>query len=192
MARGRSMLKGRGGATDTDSTNKLILSFAVACLARPRLRSYSLAGPCLALSFLSSHLSLSLHLLPALPPSHLHTLTPSHPHTPTMAPVSVRKICCIGAGYVGGPTCSVIAHRCPHITVTIVDVNPTRIAAWNSDTLPVFEPGLDEIVKACRGRNLFFSTDIDKAIQEADLIFVSVNTPTKKSGVGKGYAADLQ
>ncbi|KDN52494.1 nucleotide sugar dehydrogenase [Tilletiaria anomala UBC 951] len=103
----------------------------------------------------------------------------------------VRAICCIGAGYVGGPTCSVIAQRCPHIKVTIVDVNPVRIAAWNSDTLPVFEPGLDEVVKECRGRNLFFSTDIDDAIREADLIFVSVNTPTKKSGVGAGYAADL-
>ncbi|PWZ02920.1 putative UDP-glucose 6-dehydrogenase [Testicularia cyperi] len=106
-------------------------------------------------------------------------------------PAHVRSICCIGAGYVGGPTCSVIALKCPHIKVTIVDVNPVRIAAWNSDTLPVFEPGLDEVVKECRGRNLFFSTDIDSAIKEADLIFVSVNTPTKTSGVGKGFAADL-
>ena len=84
-----------------------------------------------------------------------------------------------------------IAHQCPHIQVTIVDINATRIAAWNSDNLPIFEPGLDEIVKARRGINLFFDTDIDKAIREADLIFVSVNTPTKKSGVGAGYAADL-
>lgn len=76
-------------------------------------------------------------------------------------------------------------------TVTIVDVNPVRIAAWNSEDLPIFEPGLEEIVKAQRGKNLFFSTDVDKAIIEADLIFVSVNTPTKSSGVGAGYAADL-
>lgn len=107
-------------------------------------------------------------------------------------PTKVNTICCIGAGYVGGPTCSVIAQRCPHINVIIVDVNPHRINAWNSDTLPVFEPGLDEVVKECRGRNLFFSTEIDDAIRKADLIFVSVNTPTKKSGVGAGYAADLQ
>ena len=76
-------------------------------------------------------------------------------------------------------------------TVTIVDMNAQRIAAWNSDNLPIFEPGLDQVVKAQRGKNLFFSTDIDKAIQEADLIFVSVNTPTKSSGVGAGFAADL-
>ena len=76
-------------------------------------------------------------------------------------------------------------------TVTIVDMNAQRIAAWNSDNLPIFEPGLDQVVKAQRGINLFFSTDIDKAIQEADLIFVSVNTPTKSSGVGAGFAADL-
>ncbi|KAE8247352.1 hypothetical protein A4X03_0g7065, partial [Tilletia caries] len=108
-----------------------------------------------------------------------------------MAPITVKRICCIGAGYVGGPTCTVIAEQCPDITVTIVDVNPVRIAAWNSDKLPVYEPGLEEIVFKCRGKNLFFSTDVDAAIREADLIFVSVNTPTKKSGVGKGYAADL-
>ncbi|GAA5914754.1 UDP-glucose 6-dehydrogenase [Sporobolomyces salmoneus] len=110
--------------------------------------------------------------------------------TPTN-PVKVKKIACIGAGYVGGPTCSMIAHKCPHIQVTIVDVNADRIAAWNSDHLPIYEPGLEEIVKKCRGKNLFFSTEIDQAIIEADLIFVSVNTPTKKSGVGAGYAADL-
>lgn len=113
----------------------------------------------------------------------------------------VRSICCIGAGYVGGPTCTLLAARCPHIQVTIVDVNPSRIAVWNSPPdpitgeltgLPVFEPGLGEVVKACRGRNLWFSTEIDEAIRAADLIFVSVNTPTKKSGIGAGYAADLQ
>ncbi|KAI9638729.1 UDP-glucose dehydrogenase [Dioszegia hungarica] len=104
-----------------------------------------------------------------------------------MAPVVVKKICCIGAGYVGGPTCAVI----PNIQVTIVDLNKARIDAWNSDNLPIYEPGLDEVVKEARGRNLFFSTDVDKAIEEADLIFVSVNTPTKKSGIGAGFAADL-
>lgn len=84
-----------------------------------------------------------------------------------------------------------IALKNPHITVTIVDVNPTRIDAWNSSSLPIYEPGLEDVVKQCRGRNLFFSTDVDKAIIEADLIFVSVNTPTKTQGVGAGYAADL-
>ncbi|CAK9782954.1 UDP-glucose dehydrogenase [Cutaneotrichosporon oleaginosum] len=104
----------------------------------------------------------------------------------------VKKICCIGAGYVGGPTCAVIALKCPHIQVTIVDLNQNRIDAWNSDELPIYEPGLDEVVKEARGRNLFFSTDVDKGIAEADLIFVSVNTPTKKSGIGAGFAADLK
>ncbi|KII91470.1 hypothetical protein PLICRDRAFT_508703 [Plicaturopsis crispa FD-325 SS-3] len=110
-----------------------------------------------------------------------------------MAPVKVTKICCIGAGYVGGPTCAVIALKCPHITVTIVDLNQARVDAWNSDdfALPIYEPGLVDVVRQARGRNLFFSTDVDKGIREADLIFVSVNTPTKKSGVGAGFAADL-
>ncbi|TFK32086.1 UDP-glucose/GDP-mannose dehydrogenase [Crucibulum laeve] len=110
-----------------------------------------------------------------------------------MAPIKVTKICCIGAGYVGGPTCAVIALKCPHIKVTIVDLNQARVDAWNSPDfqLPIYEPGLDEVVRAARGRNLFFSTDVDKGIEEADLIFVSVNTPTKKSGVGAGFAADL-
>jgi len=94
----------------------------------------------------------------------------------------------------GGPTCSVIALKCPNVQVTIVDLNQPRIDAWNSPNyaLPIYEPGLDDVVKQARGRNLFFSTNVDKAIQEADLIFVSVNTPTKKSGVGAGYAADLK
>ncbi|RDX44560.1 UDP-glucose dehydrogenase [Polyporus arcularius HHB13444] len=110
-----------------------------------------------------------------------------------MAPVKVTKICCIGAGYVGGPTCAVIALKCPHIQVTIVDLNQARVDAWNSPDfqLPIYEPGLEDVVRGCRGRNLFFSTDVDKGIREADLIFVSVNTPTKKSGVGAGFAADL-
>ena len=102
------------------------------------------------------------------------------------------KICCIGAGYVGGPTMAVIAKHCPEIHVEVVDVNPARIAAWNSDRLPVYEPGLDSIVSACRGRNLFFSTDIDHAIRQADMVFLSVNTPTKTYGTGKGQAADLK
>ncbi|EDR10616.1 UDP-glucose/GDP-mannose dehydrogenase [Laccaria bicolor S238N-H82] len=108
-------------------------------------------------------------------------------------PVKVSKICCIGAGYVGGPTCAVIALKCPHITVTIVDLNQSRVDAWNSPdfALPIYEPGLVDVVRQARGRNLFFSTDVDKGIEEADLIFVSVNTPTKKSGVGAGFAADL-
>lgn len=99
----------------------------------------------------------------------------------------------VGAGYVGGPTCAVIAVKCPHIKVTIVDLNEARINAWNSPSfeLPIYEPGLTDVVRQARGRNLFFSTDVDKAIEEADLIFVSVNTPTKKSGVGAGSAADV-
>ncbi|KXN68256.1 UDP-glucose/GDP-mannose dehydrogenase [Conidiobolus coronatus NRRL 28638] len=101
-------------------------------------------------------------------------------------------ICCIGAGYVGGPTCAVIAFKCPHIKMTIVDISQSRIDAWNSDQLPIYEPGLYEIVKKCRGKNLFFSTDVDSAILEADIIFVSVNTPTKTIGMGKGRAPDLK
>jgi UDPglucose 6-dehydrogenase len=103
-----------------------------------------------------------------------------------------KKLLCIGAGYVGGPTMAMIAYKCPQYKITIVDINHKRIAEWNSDNLPIYEPGLDEIVKTARGRNLFFSTDIDKGIKEADIIFVSVNTPTKTFGVGAGMAADLQ
>ncbi|ODV91170.1 hypothetical protein CANCADRAFT_31901 [Tortispora caseinolytica NRRL Y-17796] len=103
----------------------------------------------------------------------------------------VNSICCIGAGYVGGPTCAVIAAANPHINVQIVDVNQSRIDAWNSDVLPIYEPGLAETVAKSRNRNLFFSTNVSQAIEEADLIFVSVNTPTKKSGMGRGFAADL-
>lgn len=107
----------------------------------------------------------------------------------------IKKICCIGAGYVGGPTMSVIASQCPDIEVTIVDVNHERIAAWNSedmDLLPIYEPGLAAIVSEARGKNLFFSTDVAKAIADADMIFISVNTPTKNYGKGKGMAADLK
>ncbi|CAG8811526.1 21303_t:CDS:2, partial [Dentiscutata erythropus] len=91
----------------------------------------------------------------------------------------------------GGPTCAIIAYKCPHIQVTIVDMNQTRINAWNSDNLPIYEPGLDKVVFERRGKNLFFTTEVENAIIEADLIFVSVNTPTKKAGMGAGYAADL-
>ncbi len=109
--------------------------------------------------------------------------------------MKVEKICCIGAGYVGGPTMAVIAQKNPGIKVTIVDINAERIAAWNNSDLsklPVYEPGLAEIVKETRGKNLFFSTEIDKAIDEAEMIFISVNTPTKTYGKGKGQAADLK
>ncbi len=102
------------------------------------------------------------------------------------------KICCIGAGYVGGPTMAMIAHKAADITVTVVDLNEKRIAAWNSDHLPIYEPGLDAIVQAARGKNLFFSTDVKAAIAAADIVFVSVNTPTKTYGVGAGRAADLR
>ena len=107
----------------------------------------------------------------------------------------IKNICCIGAGYVGGPTMAVIAQKCPHIKVTVVDLNQDRINAWNDQDLsllPIYEPGLDAVVKEARGRNLFFSTEVDQAIDEADLIFISVNTPTKTYGVGKGMAADLK
>ena len=107
----------------------------------------------------------------------------------------IKNICCIGAGYVGGPTMAVIAQKCPHIKVTVVDLNQDRINAWNDQDLsllPIYEPGLDVVVKEARGRNLFFSTEVDQAIDEADLIFISVNTPTKTYGIGKGMAADLK
>ncbi|MGG5901830.1 nucleotide sugar dehydrogenase [Sphingobacterium daejeonense] len=109
--------------------------------------------------------------------------------------MEIKKIACIGAGYVGGPTMSVIAQKNPHIQVTVVDLNSDRIDAWNSknlDELPVYEPGLDQVVAEARGRNLFFSTDVEKAISEAEMIFISVNTPTKTYGKGKGQAADLK
>ena len=104
----------------------------------------------------------------------------------------MTNILCIGAGYVGGPTMAVIAKNCPQHRVVVVDINEAKIAAWQSNQLPIFEPGLDEIVREARGRNLFFSTDINRNIAEADIIFVSVNTPTKTFGQGSGKAADLQ
>jgi UDPglucose 6-dehydrogenase len=107
--------------------------------------------------------------------------------------MQIKNICCIGAGYVGGPTMSVIALKCPDIKVTVVDLNPQRIAAWNGplENLPIYEPGLAEVVDKARGRNLFFSTEVDKAIDKAEMIFMAVNTPTKTEGEGAGMAADL-
>jgi UDPglucose 6-dehydrogenase len=102
------------------------------------------------------------------------------------------KICCIGAGYVGGPTMAMIALKCPDIQVNVVDMNAARIAAWNGGNLPIYEPGLEEVVQQARGRNLHFSTDVAGNIKRADIIFVSVNTPTKTYGVGAGRAADLR
>lgn len=109
--------------------------------------------------------------------------------------LQIRSICCIGAGYVGGPTMAVIADRCPHIQVTVVDLNTERIAAWNDEDLsrlPVYEPGLDAVVARARGRNLHFTTAVDEAIAGADMVFLSVNTPTKTRGVGAGQASDLR
>ncbi|MFQ5448997.1 MAG: nucleotide sugar dehydrogenase [Nitrospinaceae bacterium] len=103
-----------------------------------------------------------------------------------------KKIVCIGAGYVGGPTMTVIANKCPECKVTVVDVSQARIDAWNSDRLPIYEPGLKERIERVRGKNLFFSANIDREIAEADIIFVSVNTPTKMFGEGAGKAVDLQ
>jgi UDPglucose 6-dehydrogenase len=103
-----------------------------------------------------------------------------------------KRIACIGAGYVGGPTMAVIAMKCPQYKVDVVDVSEDRIIAWQTDDLPIYEPGLLEVVQAARGRNLFFSTDIRAAIRESEIIFVSVNTPTKTFGEGAGKAADLQ
>ena len=96
--------------------------------------------------------------------------------------MTVKNICCIGAGYVGGPTMSVITQKNPHIKVPVVDINEARIADWNDanlNKLPIYEPGLAEVVAEARGRNLFFSTEVDQAIAEEDKIFISVNTPTK-------------
>ena len=106
--------------------------------------------------------------------------------------VSPLKICCIGAGYVGGPTMAMIAKQCPDIQVHVVDLNQARIDQWNSEVLPIYEPGLDEIVREARGRNLKFSTQVESAISESDIIFIAVNTPTKTFGIGAGRAANLE
>ena len=103
-----------------------------------------------------------------------------------------KNIACIGAGYIGGPTMAAIAMKCPQYKVTVVDISEARIKAWQTNDLPIYEPGLLELVQAARDRNLFFSTDIKAAIREADIIFVSVNTPTKTFGEGAGKASDLQ
>ncbi|CAK27090.1 UDP-glucose 6-dehydrogenase [Synechococcus sp. RCC307] len=107
----------------------------------------------------------------------------------------IKSICCIGAGYVGGPTMAVVADRCPGIQVHVVDLNSQRVAAWNDpdlSRLPVYEPGLDAVVARARGRNLFFSTKVNEAIASADMVFLSVNTPTKTRGIGAGQASDLR
>jgi len=106
----------------------------------------------------------------------------------------IKNICCIGAGYVGGPTMSVIALKCPEINITVVDKSEKKIDSWNNkdlSKLPVFEPGLSDVIKKVRNKNLFFSTNIKQAIQNSEMIFLAVNTPTKKKGKGKGMAADL-
>ena len=107
--------------------------------------------------------------------------------------MKVKNVCCIGAGYVGGPTMSVIALKCPHINVTVVDTNPEKIKSWNGslENLPVYEPGLSEVVGQVRDRNLFFSNDVKSAIEKSEMIFMAVNTPTKTKGEGAGMAADL-
>ena len=108
---------------------------------------------------------------------------------------TIRNICCIGAGYVGGPTMAVIADKCPEIQVNVVDINQNRINEWNVenlDKLPIFEPGLDKIIARCRNKNLHFSTEVKEHISKADMIFISVNTPTKKKGLGAGKASDLK
>ena len=108
--------------------------------------------------------------------------------------MEIKNICCIGAGYVGGPTMAVIAYKCPDIKVNVVDINSKRIDQWNGDleSLPVYEPGLAEIVGKCRGKNLFFSNLVEENIRKAEMVFISVNTPTKKKGIGAGQASDLK
>ena len=109
--------------------------------------------------------------------------------------ISVKRVCCIGAGYVGGPTMTVLANKCPKVIFNVVDMNKDRIKAWNSkdlDELPIYEPGLKELIEKCRDKNLFFSIEVEKYISTADLVFISVNTPTKKSGIGAGKASDLK
>ena len=108
--------------------------------------------------------------------------------------MEIKNICCIGAGYVGGPTMAVIALKNPQLKITIVDANPDKIKAWNGplENLPVYEPGLADVIQETRGKNLFFSDDIDNAIIKAEMIFMSVNTPTKTEGEGAGMASDLR
>ena len=105
-----------------------------------------------------------------------------------------KKVCCIGAGYVGGPTIAVFADKCHYVDFTVLDINEDKIKQWNgpTDKLPIYEPGLQEIIEKNRGKNLFFSTDIDKAISESEIIFIAVNTPTIESGEGAGFKANLK
>ena len=108
---------------------------------------------------------------------------------------SIKNICCLGAGYVGGPTMAVLAEQCPQIKVTVVDLDKKKISLWNSKDMtkiPVFEPGLTDVLSKIRGKNLFFSSNIEKSIKEAELVFISVNTPTKTAGFGANYASDLK
>ena len=108
--------------------------------------------------------------------------------------MKIRNICCIGAGYVGGPTMSVIADKCPDLNIYVVDIDIEKINLWNDkdlSSLPVYEPGLAEIVKRKRNKNLFFTNHLKKSISNADMIFISVNTPTKTEGIGAGEASDL-
>ena len=107
----------------------------------------------------------------------------------------IKNICCIGAGYVGGPTMAVIADKCPNLNVHVVDINRKKIEHWNNSDvtdLPVYEPGLDQLIKKCRNKNLFFSNDIEKCIGFSEIVFISVNTPTKQRGFGAGMASDLK
>ena len=109
--------------------------------------------------------------------------------------IAIKNICCIGAGYVGGPTMTVMASKCPNLNFNVVDINEGRIASWNNkdlSKLPIFEPGLQELIAKTRNKNLFFSTDIKEAIESADIIFISVNTPTKTKGLGAGKSSDLK
>ena len=109
--------------------------------------------------------------------------------------MKIKNICCIGAGYVGGPTMAIIAQKNPNLVVNVVDINQNRINQWNSTDLtklPIYEPGLDKVISETRGKNLFFSTEIEKCIDKSEMIFISVNTPTKTYGDGKGMAADLK
>ena len=109
--------------------------------------------------------------------------------------MKIKNICCIGAGYVGGPSMAVIALKCPHLQINVVDINKKRIESWNDKdliNLPIYEPGLENIIFKCRGKNLHFSNDIEDNIAKADMIFISVNTPTKTEGHGAGQAIDLK
>ena len=109
--------------------------------------------------------------------------------------MEIKNICCIGAGFVGGPTMAVIADKCPNIQVNVVDINKEKINNWNNvdlSNLPVYEPGLEEKIDKCRGKNLHFSCDIEEKIKIADVVFISVNTPTKDKGIGAGKASDLK